>query len=196
MELPDLVRDAAKLLRSTLPATIDLRVNLVKLTREEALERLGLGATPTPHSPAGIRLKGKPQINRHALFLDGSVEVQDEGSQLLCSAVVLQPLRRVFDGHAAKSRRGFEAYFFILHSSFSISPNESSSTYFDFYGARLSLDAVAGKNILVRILGPMPLYAELLGIRTGRRSDARGGSRKLACGQARLPLSSVGRRGI
>src|SRR4029077_6122714 len=38
---------------------------------------------PTPHSPAGIRLKGKPQINRHALFLDGSLEVQDEGSQLL-----------------------------------------------------------------------------------------------------------------
>ena len=73
------------------PAPLDLRVNLAKVSREEALARLGLEAAPTPHSPAGIRLKGKPQINRHALFLDGSLEVQDEGSQLL--AYLLAPRR-------------------------------------------------------------------------------------------------------
>jgi 16S rRNA (cytosine967-C5)-methyltransferase len=73
------------------PAPLDLRVNLAKLSRQEALERLGMEAAPTPHSPAGIRLKGKPQINRHALFLDGSLEVQDEGSQLL--AYLLAPRR-------------------------------------------------------------------------------------------------------
>ena len=73
------------------PAPLDLRVNLVKLSREEALERLGLDAAPTPHSPAGIRLKGKPPINRHSLFLGGCVEVQDEGSQLL--AYLLAPRR-------------------------------------------------------------------------------------------------------
>jgi 16S rRNA (cytosine967-C5)-methyltransferase len=73
------------------PAPLDLRVNLVKLSRDEALERLGLEAAPAPYSPAGVRLKGKPQINRHPLFLDGSVEVQDEGSQLL--AYLLAPRR-------------------------------------------------------------------------------------------------------
>ena len=73
------------------PAPLDLRVNLLKLSREEALEQLGLEAAPTPHSPAGIRLKGKPPINRHALFLGGCVEVQDEGSQLL--AYLLAPRR-------------------------------------------------------------------------------------------------------
>ncbi len=73
------------------PAPLDLRVNLAKLSREEALARLELEAAPTPHSPAGIRLKGKPQINRHALFLNGSLEVQDEGSQLL--AYLLAPRR-------------------------------------------------------------------------------------------------------
>ena len=80
------------------PAPLDLRVNLAKLSREEALARLELEASPTPlegtptvFSPAGIRLKGKPQINRHALFLDGSLEVQDEGSQLL--AYLLAPRR-------------------------------------------------------------------------------------------------------
>ena len=72
-------------------APLDLRVNLAKLSREDALERLGMEAAPTPYSPAGIRLKGKPQINRHALFLEGCVEVQDEGSQLL--AYLLAPRR-------------------------------------------------------------------------------------------------------
>jgi 16S rRNA C967 or C1407 C5-methylase (RsmB/RsmF family) len=30
-----------------------------------------------------VRLKQKPAINHHALFRDGLIEVQDEGSQLL-----------------------------------------------------------------------------------------------------------------
>jgi len=72
-------------------APLDLRVNLASISREDALSRLGSDAAPMPHSPAGIRLKGKPQINRHALFLEGSVEVQDEGSQLL--AYLLAPRR-------------------------------------------------------------------------------------------------------
>jgi 16S rRNA (cytosine967-C5)-methyltransferase len=69
------------------PAPLDLRVNLARLSRDEALQRLELEGAPTPWSPAGIRLKGKPAINKHALFLDGSVEVQDEGSQLLAYLV-------------------------------------------------------------------------------------------------------------
>jgi len=71
-------------------APLDLRVNPLKISREAALERLaadGLRATATPYSPEGIRLKEKPAINRHALFLEGSIEVQDEGSQLLCYLV-------------------------------------------------------------------------------------------------------------
>jgi 16S rRNA (cytosine967-C5)-methyltransferase len=72
-------------------APLDLRVNLAKLTREAALARLAPEGMPTPLSPAGVRLKGKPAINRHALFLEGAVEVQDEGSQLL--AWLLAPRR-------------------------------------------------------------------------------------------------------
>ena len=84
--------DAMAIARGLLnPAPLDLRVNLAKLSREEALARLDVEAAPTPLSPSGIRLKGKPQINRHALFLDGSLEVQDEGSQLL--AYLLAPRR-------------------------------------------------------------------------------------------------------
>jgi 16S rRNA (cytosine967-C5)-methyltransferase len=76
------------------PAPLDLRVNIARTTREAvlaALRKEGIECAPTPLSPAGIRLKGKPAINRHALFRDGLVEVQDEGSQLL--AWLLGPRR-------------------------------------------------------------------------------------------------------
>jgi 16S rRNA (cytosine967-C5)-methyltransferase len=76
------------------PAPLDLRVNLARTSREDARARLaadGIEAHATPYSPAGLRVMGKPAINRLALFRDGLIEVQDEGSQLL--AWVLGPRR-------------------------------------------------------------------------------------------------------
>ena len=67
-------------------APLDIRINPAKTTREAALDKLvadGFEAQATPFSPLGIRLKGKPALQKHPLFLDGSLEVQDEGSQLL-----------------------------------------------------------------------------------------------------------------
>ena len=75
-------------------APLDLRVNLLKAEREPVLARLkadGLAAEACRYSPIGIRLVGKPSLSRHPLFLDGSIEVQDEGSQLL--GFLLQPKR-------------------------------------------------------------------------------------------------------
>lgn len=69
------------------PAPLDLRVNTMRTSREEVLHSLqveGLKAEPVPYSPIGIRLQNKISLNRHPLFLSGKVEVQDEGSQLLC----------------------------------------------------------------------------------------------------------------
>ncbi len=77
------------------PAPLDLRVNTLKMSRDDALRALqadGLKGEATRYSPVGIRLEGKPAINRHPLFLDGSVEVQDEGSQLL--GFLVAPRRR------------------------------------------------------------------------------------------------------
>ena len=67
-------------------APLDLRVNTMKAPREAVLERLvydEIEANPTRHSPLGVRLREKPALNKHPMFLDGAVEVQDEGSQLL-----------------------------------------------------------------------------------------------------------------
>ncbi|WER45321.1 RsmB/NOP family class I SAM-dependent RNA methyltransferase [Cupriavidus sp. WKF15] len=72
------------------PAPLDLRVNVGKTSREAVLAELeaaGLRAEPTPMAPDGIRMQGKPALNKLPLFVNGMVEVQDEGSQLLCSLV-------------------------------------------------------------------------------------------------------------
>jgi 16S rRNA (cytosine967-C5)-methyltransferase len=69
------------------PAPLDLRVNVVAANRDEvaaALAADGIEARPTPYSPVGLRVAGKPPLNRHRLFTAGTIEVQDEGSQLLC----------------------------------------------------------------------------------------------------------------
>lgn len=68
------------------PAALDLRVNTLLATRDEILQALqaeGMDAQATPYSPIGIRLKDKPSLTKHPLFLGGKIEVQDEGSQLL-----------------------------------------------------------------------------------------------------------------
>ncbi len=68
------------------PAPLDLRVNGLKASREEVLARLaeeGIAAEPCRYAPLGVRLKGKPNLARHPLYLEGKIEVQDEGSQLL-----------------------------------------------------------------------------------------------------------------
>ena len=77
------------------PAPLDLRVNTFLSSRNEALAQLaaeGMDVTATPYSPIGIRLRGKPALNKHPLFLSGKVEVQDEGSQLL--GFLLAPKRQ------------------------------------------------------------------------------------------------------
>lgn len=91
--LPEAERDA--LARSLLqPAPLDLRINPLKARRPEILEQLekhGIHAKETPYSPWGMRVEGKPAIQRHPAFEKGDMEVQDEGSQLLVA--LLAPKR-------------------------------------------------------------------------------------------------------
>lgn len=67
-------------------AGLDLRVNALKAKRTEvqkALAESGIQSVNTPYSPWGLRIAGKPALNKHAAFVQGDFEVQDEGSQLL-----------------------------------------------------------------------------------------------------------------
>jgi 16S rRNA (cytosine967-C5)-methyltransferase len=88
-QLPD---DQFRALADSLnePAPLDLRVNILKARRDDvarALAEGGIEAIPTPHSPWGLRVAGKPALTRLDVYTRGLVEVQDEGSQLLALLV-------------------------------------------------------------------------------------------------------------
>jgi 16S rRNA (cytosine967-C5)-methyltransferase len=81
-------------------APLDLRVNPLKTTRAEAQRALatsGIVAAPTPYSPLGLRVRGRPALATHALFTSGAIEVQDEGSQLVGYVVAPKRSEMVVD---------------------------------------------------------------------------------------------------
>ncbi|NUZ05481.1 RsmB/NOP family class I SAM-dependent RNA methyltransferase [Piscinibacter koreensis] len=80
--------------RVSAPAPLDLRVNTWQADRnavQAELAAAGIDAQPTPYSPIGLRIDGKPALQKLDVFKRGAVEVQDEGSQLL---VMLTGARR------------------------------------------------------------------------------------------------------
>jgi len=90
----------AELTALTTPAPLDLRVNLLKATRDEAQAALlaeGIDATPTPYSPWGLRIPTRRALTTGPAFQSGLVEIQDEGSQLVAALVGAEPGMRVAD---------------------------------------------------------------------------------------------------
>jgi 16S rRNA (cytosine967-C5)-methyltransferase len=78
------------------PAALDVRVNTFTDKREDVRKELalaGIASEPTPYSPWGLRLQGKPPLTKLDAFARGAIEVQDEGSQLL--AMLLDAKRRL-----------------------------------------------------------------------------------------------------
>jgi 16S rRNA (cytosine967-C5)-methyltransferase len=81
-------------------AGFDLRVNTLKATRDDILARLtaeALTPTFTPYSPWGLRLPARVAIGNHAGFQEGTLEVQDEASQLCALLVNAAPGMSVLD---------------------------------------------------------------------------------------------------
>jgi 16S rRNA (cytosine967-C5)-methyltransferase len=84
-------------------APLDLRVNTLKADRGKAQSQLAhLHAKPTRWSPWGLRIAlpadaRSPGIHAEPAFIKGSVEVQDEGSQLAALLTNARPGERVVD---------------------------------------------------------------------------------------------------
>ena len=81
-------------------APMDLRVNTLKATREQAIAALaaeGIVAIPTPHSPLGLRLNRRVALVQVNAWRTGLVEVQDEGSQLVALLADVKPGMAVVD---------------------------------------------------------------------------------------------------
>lgn len=81
-------------------APLDMRVNTLKADREGVLKRLqqdGFNVSPTPFSPLGLRVQGRPPFSMHPYYKQGWMEVQDEGSQLLALLCGAKPGEWIVD---------------------------------------------------------------------------------------------------
>jgi 16S rRNA (cytosine967-C5)-methyltransferase len=84
-------------------APVDLRVNTLNDGRDVALAALAhLGPVPTPFSPTGLRIAltadaKSPPLQAEPTYLDGLIEVQDEGSQLAALLSAARPGETVVD---------------------------------------------------------------------------------------------------
>ncbi|CAN5134110.1 RsmB/NOP family class I SAM-dependent RNA methyltransferase [soil metagenome] len=92
--------EAAGLMQPRAP--IDLRVNAAKATVAEVeaeLREAGLDPKRTPWSAWGLRLTAEPPPNVQALeaFKAGRIEIQDEGSQIVCWLAGVAPGMTVVD---------------------------------------------------------------------------------------------------
>ncbi|MBI0538114.1 RsmB/NOP family class I SAM-dependent RNA methyltransferase [Roseomonas sp. KE2513] len=81
-------------------APLDLRVNLLRTTREAAAAALaaeGIATTPTPFSPWGLRVADRRPVLATRAFAEGMIEIQDEGSQLIALLADARPGMKVAD---------------------------------------------------------------------------------------------------
>ena len=85
-------------------APVDLRVNVLKATRDKVLKALaGFGAEPTAFAPQGVRIKApagaakSPHVEAEPSHGKGWFEVQDEGSQIAAALSGAGPREQVLD---------------------------------------------------------------------------------------------------
>lgn len=76
-------------------APLDIRVNRHKISREEAAKSIG-DAELLP-SVNGLRLRRGFAADRHPLYLDGKIDIQDLGSQIIADACAAAPGMLVID---------------------------------------------------------------------------------------------------
>jgi 16S rRNA (cytosine967-C5)-methyltransferase len=77
-------------------APVDLRINAARTSREAMLGEFA-GAEATRISPWGLRLPADSKVDDHPAFLEGLVEVQDEGSQLIALVCQAKPEDGIID---------------------------------------------------------------------------------------------------
>ena len=105
---PELARSLGETLEAEMQAMqgrapVDLRVNILRSSREETLAglvSLGIKAEPTPFAPSGIRIpsgSGLGALQHTPPFQAGAFEFQDEASQIAALLCAAKPGTRVLD---------------------------------------------------------------------------------------------------
>lgn len=126
---------AERLLADTLIHPLPtLRVNTLKLTRQELLAKLqaeGVACTPTQYAANGIRLSENIPISEFQEFQAGLCFMQDEASQLCAEALQAEPDQRVLDACACPGGKSFSCAISM--------ENRGSVTAADLHANKLSL---------------------------------------------------------
>ena len=81
-------------------AAVDLRVNLLKTSREvikKSLESEGIAVTEVPYSPFGLRVARRLNLKDHPSYRQGLFEFQDEASQLISLLCDVQSGETILD---------------------------------------------------------------------------------------------------
>jgi 16S rRNA (cytosine967-C5)-methyltransferase len=77
-------------------APFDLRVNCQLASRPDVIARID-GAEPIPFLPDGVRLPANVVIEKHDVWLEGLIEIQDAGSQMIAAICDVKPGMTVVD---------------------------------------------------------------------------------------------------
>lgn len=147
-------------------APVDLRVNILKGDREQALQKLAhLAPVPTPLSPLGLRIDAGrtrgPALAAETAYVKGYVEPQDEGSQLASLLCAAAPGEQVLDLCAGGGGKTL-ALAGQMH-------NRGQIYAYDSDGRRLMplherLERAGGRNIQIRApRGKVDVLADLEG---------------------------------
>tara|TARA_E500000331_G_scaffold342322_1_gene375748 strand:+ start:551 stop:1891 length:1341 start_codon:yes stop_codon:yes gene_type:complete len=81
-------------------APVDVRVNSLKTTRDEAalmLANASIETQKTEFSPLGLRIFGTPRLTNTSAYKQGLIEIQDEGAQLVSMLCDAKPGMNVID---------------------------------------------------------------------------------------------------
>lgn len=96
--LPSLIPDADRELPALLsPADTILRVNGNREQVRQELAEQGILTDPTALSPWGLRLRGRVNLNTVPAYVQGRLEVQDEGSQCVALETGIRAGEKVLD---------------------------------------------------------------------------------------------------
>ncbi|MGB0683705.1 MAG: RsmB/NOP family class I SAM-dependent RNA methyltransferase [Magnetovibrionaceae bacterium] len=97
---PDIEAELAALNQ---PASVDIRVNGLRTTRQDLqqnLAALGIETSPLEQTEQGLRVIGQHRLDRLPAFRDGLFEVQDESSQRAVDLVDAKPGMTLLDACA------------------------------------------------------------------------------------------------
>jgi len=130
-----------------LPPPLTLRVNTLRISLNEFLERLekiGVSAKRTDHAPFGVRLNDSVSYSKLDSELHGLFFVQDEASQLASAALDAQKGDKVIDVCSCPGSKSFSA---ALHME-----NEGSIYAYDISKSKLPLIASGAERLGISII--------------------------------------------